>query len=147
MNLVLQDILLDGVTKYLTGTRQTKYIVNSSSTQQTDYWDCIRQVQGDQERTTKGQEDEYWQLQRNQETIGWDNLLRGKFVKDWRKLNGVHLRKQKAIRKQEEKLRAEQEKAQDLYWDLMRTPKKKKKKKKKEIQKKADMFQQVSKVL
>ena len=62
MNPVLQDILLDGVTKYLTGTRQTKYIVNSSSTQQTDYWDRIRQVRGDQERTTVGEEDEYWQL-------------------------------------------------------------------------------------
>ena len=33
MDPVLQDILLDGVTKYLTGTRQTKYVVNSSCTQ------------------------------------------------------------------------------------------------------------------
>ena len=83
MDPVLQDILLDGVTKkYLTGTRQTKYIVNSSSTQQTEYWDRICQVRVDQERTTEGQKDEYWQLQRNQEAIGWDNLLRGKFVKD-----------------------------------------------------------------
>ena len=81
MDPVLQDILLDGVTKHLTRTRQTKYVVNGSSTQQTDdYWDCICQVQGDQERTTEGQEDEYWQLQRNQEAIGWDNLLQGKFV-------------------------------------------------------------------
>ena len=55
----------------------------------------------------ESQKDEYWQLQRNQEAIGWDNLLRGKFVKDWRKLNGVHLRKQEAIQKQEEKLRKE----------------------------------------
>ena len=94
MDPVLQDMLLDGVSKYLTGTRQTKYIVHRSSTHQPDYWDRIRQVRGDQERTTEDQEDEYWQLQRNQAAIGWDNLLRGKFVKDWRKLNGVYLRKQ-----------------------------------------------------
>ena len=30
MDPVLMDILLDGVTKYLTGTRQTKYIVGSN---------------------------------------------------------------------------------------------------------------------
>ena len=59
-----------------------KYIVNSSSTQQPDYWDRIRQVQGDQEKTTEGQKDEYWQLQINQEAIGWDNLVQGKFIKD-----------------------------------------------------------------
>ena len=82
MDPVLQDILLDGVTKYLTGTRQIKYIVNSSSTQQPDCWDRICQVRGDQERTPESEEDEYWQLQRNQEAIRWDNLLRGKFVKD-----------------------------------------------------------------
>ena len=33
MDPVLQDILLDGVTKYQTGTRQTKYIVRNSSKQ------------------------------------------------------------------------------------------------------------------
>ena len=143
MDPVLQDILLDGVTKYLTGTRQKKYIVNSSSTQQTDYWDRICQVQGDQERTTEGQEDEYWQLQRNQEAIGWDNLLQGKFVKDWRKLNGVHLRKQKAIRKQKEKLREEREKERDLYWDPMRTTKKKEKVPQKKKKQKSDVIQQV----
>ena len=33
MDPVLLDILLDGVTKYLTGTRQTKYIVGSSRKQ------------------------------------------------------------------------------------------------------------------
>ena len=59
MDPILQDIPLDGVTKYLTGTRQTKYIVNSSSTQQIDYWDRICQVRGDQERTLEGVEDEY----------------------------------------------------------------------------------------
>ena len=81
--------------------------MHRSSTHQPDYWDRIRQVRGDQERTPEDQEDEYSQLQRNQAAIGWDNLLRGKFVKDWRKLNGAHLRKQKAIQKQEEKLREE----------------------------------------
>ena len=33
MDPVLMDILLDGVTKYLTGTRQTKYVLNSNSKQ------------------------------------------------------------------------------------------------------------------
>jgi len=70
-------------------------------------------------------------------------LLQGKFVKDWCKLNGVYLRKQKVIRKQEEQLRVEKEKARDLYWD----PTWQKKKEKKEIQKKpkqkADVFQRV----
>ena len=71
-------------------------------------------------------------------------MLRGKFVKDWRKLNGVHLRKQKAIRKQEEKLREEQEKEQDLYWDPMQTTEKKKKKEiQKKTKQKADVFQRV----
>ena len=51
MDPVLLKILLDGVTKYLTGTRQTKYIVGSSRKQQTDYWDRIHQVTG-QETTT-----------------------------------------------------------------------------------------------
>ena len=57
INPVLQDIILDRVTKYLTGTRQTKFIVHSSSTHQSDYWDHIRQVRGDQEKTTEDQED------------------------------------------------------------------------------------------
>ena len=88
MDPVLQNILLNGTTKYLKGIRQTKYIVSSSSKQQTDYWNHICQVRREQERTTKGEDDNYWQLQRNQEAIRWDNPLRGKFVKDWRKLNG-----------------------------------------------------------
>ena len=85
-----------------------------------------------------------------QEAIGWDNLLRGNFVKDWRKLNGVHLRKLKTIRKQEGKLREEQEKERDLYWDPTGTTKKKKKlpQKKKKLphkkkKQKADVFQRV----
>ena len=82
MDPVLLEILLDGVTKYLTGTRQTKYIVGSSRKQQTDYWDRIRQVTG--QETMTNEEHDYWQLQRNQEAIGWDNLLRGKFAKNWR---------------------------------------------------------------
>ena len=96
MDPVLLYILLDGVTKYLTGTRQTKYIVSNSKKQQTDYWNHIHQATGQQKRTTEGEEHDYWQLQRNQEAIGWDNLLRGKFAEDWIKLNGVHDRKLKA---------------------------------------------------
>ena len=68
--------------------------MGSSRKEQTGYWDRIRQATGQQETTTN-EEHDYWQLQRNQETIGWDNLLRGKFAKDWRKLNGVHNIKQK----------------------------------------------------
>ena len=81
MDPVLLEVLLAGVTKYPTGTRQTKYIVGASRKQQPDYWDRIHQATG-QQRTTTNEENGYWQLQRNQEAIGWDNLLRGKFVKE-----------------------------------------------------------------
>ena len=74
--------------------------MGSSRKQQTGYWDRIRQATGQQETTTNKEHD-YWQLQRNQEAIEWDNLLRGKFAKDWRKLNGVHNRKQKDIQQQQ----------------------------------------------
>ena len=94
MDPVLLEILLDGVTKYLTGTRQTKYVVGSKGKRKPDYWDRIRTVRGD---TPANEEHEYWQLQSNQEAIGWDNLLRGKFAKDWRKLNGEYNRKQREI--------------------------------------------------
>ena len=50
MDPVLLDILLDRVTKYLTGSRQTKYIVGSSRQQQPDYWDRIHQATGQQEK-------------------------------------------------------------------------------------------------
>ena len=73
MDPVLLEILLDGVTKYLSGTRQTKYIVGSSRRQQTSYWDQIRAASGIVIPPNK--EHDYWQLQRNQEAIGWDNLL------------------------------------------------------------------------
>ena len=124
---VLLELLLDGVTKYLTGTRQTKYIVGSSRKQQLDYWDRIRQATGQEEKTTIDKEHDYWQLQGYQEVIGWDNLLRGKFAKDWRRLNGVYNRKLKDTQRHKEKLQREQErireaqeKERDLYWDLMR---------------------------
>ena len=38
MDPVLLEILLDGVTKYLSGTRQTKYIVDSSREARTIYY-------------------------------------------------------------------------------------------------------------
>ena len=149
MDPVLLGILLDGVTKCLTGIRQTKYIVGSNRKQKPDYWDRICQATG---KTQANEEHEYWELQRNQEAIGWDNLLRGKFAKDWRKLNGVYNRKLKEIQektekahREQEKIREAQEKERDLYWDPMRPMKKKttaielppKKKHK------ADIFQQV----
>ena len=111
MDPVLLEIMLDGVTKYLSGTRQTKYIVGSSRKQQTNYWDQIRQATGQVITTNK--EHKYWQLQRNQEAIGWDNLLRGKFAKDWRKLNGVHNRKLKDIQREKYKFQREQKKLRE----------------------------------
>ena len=60
MDPVFLEILLDGVTKYLTGTRQTNYIVGSSRKQQTDYCDGIRQATGQQEKTTEGKDHDYW---------------------------------------------------------------------------------------
>ena len=57
MDPVLHDILLDGITKYLNGTRQTKYVVSSKTKTTPDYWDRIRQVNGDPERTTAVEDD------------------------------------------------------------------------------------------
>ena len=53
MDPVLLEIMLDGATNYLTGTRQTKNIVGSSRKQQTDYWDRICQVTGQETTTTE----------------------------------------------------------------------------------------------
>ena len=61
MDLVLLEILLDGVTKYLTGTRQTKYVVGSTQKQKPDYRDRIGQATG---KTPANVEHEYWQLQK-----------------------------------------------------------------------------------
>ena len=75
------EILMDGVTKYLTGTQQTKYIVGNRDKRKPDYLDRIRTVNnGDTPPTNK--EHKYCQLQRNQEAIRWDHLLPGKFAKD-----------------------------------------------------------------
>ena len=58
--------------------------MNPALHEEIDYWERIRQARGEQEKTpeVKDNTDEYWQLQWNQEVIGWDNLLQGKFVKD-----------------------------------------------------------------
>ena len=103
MDPVLMEILLDGVTKYLSGTRQTKCIMGSSRRKQTSYWDRIRAASG-VEIPPHEEEHDYWQLQKNQEAIGWDNLLRGKFAKDWRKLNGAYNRKLKDIQQEKDKV-------------------------------------------
>ena len=121
MDPVLLEIMLDGVTKYLSGTRQTKYIVGSSRKQQTSYWDRICQATG--QVITPNKEHDYWQLQRNQEAIGWDNLLQGKFTKGWRKLNGVHNRKLKDIQQEKDKVQREQRKLREAK-DLTRPRKK-----------------------
>ena len=57
MDPVLHDILLDGIKKYLNGTRQTKYIVSSKSKPKKDYWDRICEVRGESERLTEVRED------------------------------------------------------------------------------------------
>ena len=69
--------------------------MSSKSKPTNDYWNRISQVDGEQERTTDVEDnmDDYWQLQRNQEAIRWDNLMQDKFVKDWRKVNGVYKKK------------------------------------------------------
>ena len=58
--------------------------------------------------------------------------MRGKFTKDWRKINGVYNRKLKDIQQKKEKVRREQKEireAQDkeryLYYDPTRSMKKK----------------------
>ena len=90
MDPVLHDILLDGIKKYLNGTRQTKYIVSSKNKPKKNYWYQICKVREEPERTAEKVKDEvtddYWQLQQNQEVIRWDNLLQGKSAKDRRKL-------------------------------------------------------------
>ena len=61
MDQVLHDILRDGLGKYLYRREQTTYneagLANSGK---------------------------YWQLQKNQKEIGWDNLIGGKYSKHWR---------------------------------------------------------------
>ena len=134
MDPVLLEILLDGVTKYLSGIRQTKYVVGGNRQQKASYWDCIHKVNG--QEIPSEEEDEYWQLQRNQEAIGWDNLLRGKFAKDWSKINRVHNKKLNNIQRDhdriqqaEQKRREAEEQQQNLYWDPTRPTKKRKMKK------------------
>ena len=72
MDPVLLEILLDGVTKYLSRTEQTKYVVGSKGKKKPDYLDRIRTFNSD---TPENKEHEYWQLQQNQGVIGWDHLL------------------------------------------------------------------------
>ena len=149
MDPVLLEILLDGVTKYLTVTRQTKYIVGSNGKKKPDYWDKICQVNVD---TPKNKEHNYWQLQQNKEAIGWDNLLRAKFAKDWRKLNGEYNRKQNENKQKtvqshraQEEIREALERERDGYWDPTRV----KQRKAQEVEQpkpkkhKADVFQRV----
>ena len=71
--------------------------------------------------------------------------MRGKFVKDWNKLNEEHKRKQQVIQKQKEKLWEEKENEQGKYWDPTRPTKRKKKEPQKKQKQKADMFQEVFK--
>lgn len=72
---VLHNILRDSIVKYLKGKEQILYQVDSANS------------------------DDYWQLQKNHKTIGWVNLLQGKFSKDWRKLLCNYTKKKAEIRK------------------------------------------------
>ena len=54
---VLHAILIDGIRKYLNGTRQTKYIVSSKYKPKKDYWDQIREVSGESAETTEVEDD------------------------------------------------------------------------------------------
>ena len=152
MDPVLLDILMDGVQKYLTGTRQTKYIVGSNGKRKPSYRDRIREFNGDTPEQTEPDktEHDYWQLQRNQEAIGWDNLLRGKFAKDWRILNGQYNRKQNEQRKEQrehQKEREAQERDRAGYWDPTKAKQRKvqKAEQPKPTKHKADVFQRVFK--
>ena len=59
MDPILSEILLDVVPKYLTGTRQTKYIVGSKgkNSKKPDYMDWFREVNG---ITPANTEHDYW---------------------------------------------------------------------------------------
>ena len=125
MDPLLMEILSDGVTKYLTGTRKTKYILCSKGKKKPNYLNLICEVMG---TTPANKAHVYWQLQRNQEAIGWDNLLHGKFAKDWRKLNGEYNRRQNKIEEKtikshraQEKIQEDQERKRGGYWDPLRS--------------------------
>ena len=75
MDSVLHDILRDGVAKYIGGKEQTIYNIDGTNI------------------------NNYWQLRKNQQEIGWDNLFQGKLSKDWRKLQHNYKQKMKDIQK------------------------------------------------
>ena len=104
---MLHDILLDDIKKYLNGTKK-KSIVSSKSKPKKDYWDRICEVREEPERTTEFKKDtnDYWQLQRNQKIIRWDNLLERKFGKDWKQLQRNYKKKMKAICKKKSSIRS-----------------------------------------
>jgi len=72
---VLHGILRDGVAKYLGEKDQTPYKVDKTNN------------------------DDYWQLQKNQKEIGLDNLTRGKFPKHWRILQQNYKKKNTKVQK------------------------------------------------
>ena len=72
--------------------------------------------------------------------FGWDNLLQGKFTKDWRKLNRAHNNKMKDIYKQKEETSKATGGVQLRSHNATRYGKEKEKKKSKQ---KADVFQRV----
>ena len=85
--------------------------------------------------------DDFWQLQKNQQAIGWDNLLRGKFSKDWRKLQHTYRQKKKNIyrqTKQQQKRQEDNNVNPEIRVDMTM-----KKKTKKPTKYKADVLQRV----
>ena len=113
----LLEILLDGVTKYLTETRQTKYIVGSKGKKKPDYLDMIGEVNG---TTPVNEEHEYWTLKQIQEAIGRNNLLHSMFVNDWRELNGEYNKKCNKIKEKTVQSHRAKEKIQEAQKKGMR---------------------------
>ena len=71
-------------------------------------------------------------MMHNTTSVGWNNLLRSKFAKDWRNFNGEYNRKQneheqktsQSHRAQEE-IREAQERERDGYWDPIKAKQRK----------------------
>ena len=79
MDPVLHDTLRDGLRKCLGRHEQSRYNTDGLANS-----------------------DEYWQPQKNQKEIGWDNLVRGKYIKHWRIIQHNFSKKNKDKRNHQE---------------------------------------------
>ena len=80
MDPILYDILNDGTRKYLGGMDQTPYDILGPASR------------GD-----------YGKLQQQQQCIGWDNLIRGKYSKLWRSIQRKYTTKQRVAMEEHSK--------------------------------------------